>query len=109
MSSWYVFAAVGLYPEIPGVGGFCFDSPLFSQIIWRLGNGSTLLISGQNASNADAYVQSLTLNGANYPTPWLPYARIEYGATLVFLLGNAPYTPWGSSPDRAPPCFGQLP
>lgn len=77
MSS-YLFSAVGFYPEIPGVGGFCLDSRLFSQVIWRVGNG------------------------APCPTPWLPHSRIEYGATLVFVLGGSPYTPWGSSADRAP-------
>jgi predicted alpha-1,2-mannosidase len=109
MSSWYVFAAMGLYPEIPGVGGFCLDSPLFSQVIWRLGNGSTVLISGQNAGNANPYVRNLTLNGARYPTSWLPYSKIEHGATVVFLLGSSPYTPWGSAVDRAPPSFGRVP
>src|ERR1044071_8388680 len=31
-SSWIVFAAVGLYPIIPGVGGFSINSPLFPEI-----------------------------------------------------------------------------
>jgi predicted alpha-1,2-mannosidase len=109
MSSWYVFAAIGLYPEIPGVGGFCLDSPLFSRVIFQLGNGSRLLIEGHNAANANPYVQSLTLDGSRYSTPWLPYRRVEHGATLVFLLGSSPYTPWGSPSDEAPPSFGQLP
>jgi predicted alpha-1,2-mannosidase len=109
MSSWYVFAAMGLYPEIPGVGGFCLDSPLFSQVIWQLGNGSRLLIEGHNAANVNPYIQSLTLNGAPYPTSWVPYSRIENGATLAFQLNSSPNTPWGSLPNEAPPSFGPLP
>src|SRR5262249_3896933 len=31
MSSWYVWAAVGLYPEIPGVAGFAIGSPQFTE------------------------------------------------------------------------------
>ena len=30
MGAWYVFACIGLYPEIPGVGGFTVNTPIFS-------------------------------------------------------------------------------
>ena len=29
MGAWYVFACIGLYPEIPGVGGFTVNTPIF--------------------------------------------------------------------------------
>ena len=31
LSSWYVFSALGLYPEIPGVAGFAVGSPTVSK------------------------------------------------------------------------------
>ena len=63
MSSWYVFAALGLYPEIPGVAGFALGSPLFPTITVHLGNGHTLSIQSSGASAAAYYVQSLKVNG----------------------------------------------
>ena len=39
MSAWYVFAALGAYPAIPGVGGLAFNSPLFPSATIHLGNG----------------------------------------------------------------------
>lgn len=32
MGAWYVFACIGLYPEIPGVGGFTVNTPIFSSV-----------------------------------------------------------------------------
>jgi putative alpha-1,2-mannosidase len=31
LSSWYVFGALGLYPEVPGVGLLAIGSPLFGR------------------------------------------------------------------------------
>ncbi len=45
MSSWYIFAAMGIYPEIPGVGGFVIGSPLFTSITLELSGGHILQIN----------------------------------------------------------------
>ncbi len=105
MSSWYVFSALGLYPEVPGVGGFCLGSPMFSNATWRLSDGSTLTIECRNAVDSNPYVQSLTLNGTPYKSAWLPYGKLEQGATLAFKLGSSPVKSWGSAPSEAPPSF----
>ena len=31
LSAWYVFGALGLYPEVPGVGVLALGSPLFGR------------------------------------------------------------------------------
>lgn len=90
MSSWYVFSAMGLYPEIPGVAGFAIGSPLFSSITVHLGNGNLLQIAGQGAAEDAPYVQSLALNGQPFANSWLPFHSIMNGATLQFTLGTAP-------------------
>src|SRR5262249_33100614 len=38
-SAWYVFSALGLYPVVPGVGGFAVGSPLFSDAVVHLAGG----------------------------------------------------------------------
>ncbi|WP_144147640.1 glycoside hydrolase domain-containing protein, partial [Paraburkholderia sp. BCC1884] len=45
VSGWYVWGALGLYPQIPGVAGLAIGSPQFPQIDVRLGNGRTLHFS----------------------------------------------------------------
>lgn len=106
-SSWIVFAAVGLYPIIPGVGGFSINSPLFPEIDVRQKGGRVLKIRGRGASSATPYVQELRLNGRRYERTWLPYESIARGGTLQFTLGPTPNTNWASKPDAAPPSFDE--
>jgi predicted alpha-1,2-mannosidase len=104
ISSWYVFAAMGLYPEITAVGGFVVGSPLFSSVSINLGGGHMLQIDSSGASDSHPYVQSLSVNGNPTSSLWLPWNELQDGAVLNFTLGNNP-TSWGSSPQDAPPSF----
>ncbi len=105
MSAWYVFATLGLYPGIPGVGGFCLNGPLFPSATFHLGNGRVVSVLGENASATNPYVQSLRLNNAPYTGTWLTFEALSKGATLHFRFGEAPNKAWGSRPEDAPPSF----
>jgi putative alpha-1,2-mannosidase len=109
LSSWYVFAAMGLYPEIPGVAGFAVGSPLFSSVTVRLAHGQLLRITGKGAADNAPYIQTLSLNGRPYNSPWIPFASVAGGGTLQFTLGSSPNTAWGSGPNQAPPSFAYPP
>jgi predicted alpha-1,2-mannosidase len=104
MSSWYVFAAMGLYPEITAVGGFVIGSPLFSSATLYLTGGRALQINAPEASDDQRFVQSLKLNGNPTTSLWLPWTSVQNGATLDFTLGGSASS-WGSSPQDAPPSF----
>jgi predicted alpha-1,2-mannosidase len=104
VSGWYVWGALGLYPEIPGVGGFAIGSPQFSSITVRLGNGKTLRINAPGAP-ATNYVQSLSVNGAAHNSSWLDVDALANGATLNFAMGSSP-SQWGTDPADAPPSYG---
>jgi predicted alpha-1,2-mannosidase len=104
MSSWYVFSAIGLYPEITGVGGFVIGSPMFTSVTIRLANNHTLRINAPMASDAHPYVQNLYLNGEASSSLWLPWSAIQHGATLDFILGSSA-TRWGSATTDAPPSY----
>ncbi len=49
ISSWYVWAALGLYPETPGVADLVLTSPLFPRVTITEGNGRTLTVTGTHA------------------------------------------------------------
>jgi putative alpha-1,2-mannosidase len=106
-SSWVVFGAIGLYPIIPGVGGFSLNSPLFPVITIRLRDGKQLKLTGEGASATTPYVEELRLNGRPYNSTWLPYEKIAPGATLRFKLGRTPNQRWASDPQSAPPSFNE--
>ena len=104
MSSWYVFATIGLYPEITAAGGFVVGSPLFTSLVVNLPSGHALQISAPAASDSQPYVQSLSVNGTPTSSLWLPLSSVVNGATLSFVLGSSP-SAWGNSPQDAPPSF----
>ena len=104
MSSWYVFSALGMYPELPGSDVLVLGSPLFPKTVLHLPNG-IVTITANGAAKDAPYVQSLTLNGQPWEKPWLRYSDISRGGKLVFDLGKTPNTNWGSNPTDAPPSY----
>ncbi len=121
LSSWYVFGALGIYPEMPGSGLLALGSPLFGRAELRLANRRKALILGtarvpaghgksrhtRPVSPASApYVESLQINGRAYTRPWTTYCTLARGATLSFQLGRRAKPQWGSSRAALPPSYG---
>ncbi len=95
MSAWYIFTALGMYPEIPGVGGVTILSPLFPRAELNLPNGKTILLRASQASRDDKYIQSMKVNGMPSSKLWLTVDALKQGATLEFVMGNSPNPDWG--------------
>jgi predicted alpha-1,2-mannosidase len=121
LSAWYVFGALGLYPEVPGVGVLAIGSPLFGHASVALPHGRRLAISaaaretrgrGKKThsvalSPARApYIAALRLNGHRASKPWTTWCTLSRGASLAFDLSPHPNRRWGSSAAAAPPSFG---
>ena len=103
MSSWYVWSALGMYPETPGTSTLALGSPLFTKAVVQLPSGKTLTINGNGAAAAAPYVQSATWNNASWTDAYAPTDAISKGGTLSFTLGTTPNTSWASLPTDAPP------
>ncbi|MBA2334849.1 MAG: glycoside hydrolase family 92 protein [Blastocatellia bacterium] len=111
-SAWYVWSAIGLYPAIPGVGGFVIGSPSFSSVKIRLGDGRQIHIVADGKPPKNPYVQSLTLNGKPYSRTWLPVESFRSSTSILkFTLAGTPNPLWGSAVADMPPSFtiGQSP
>jgi predicted alpha-1,2-mannosidase len=104
-SSWYVFAALGMYPETPGTANLALASPLFPSITLSRPGGQVVQINAPGASSSTYYVQSLTVNGQVSTQPWLAPSFIAQGGTLNYTLSNAANTSWGSAASDAPPSY----
>ncbi len=104
MSSWYVLAALGLHPEIPGDDVLTLNGPLFPQAVVHLPNGD-ITITGNGAGDNAPYVQSLSVNGVATNASWVRFADIANGATLAFTMGSSPNTNWGADLSLAPPSY----
>ena len=104
MSSWAVFASMGLYPETPGRAELLLGSPLFSKITVHRPAGD-ITIHAAAAGTASPYVTSLRVNGNIWTKTWLPESFALQGGTLDFELSPTSQKQWGSGPDDSPPSF----
>lgn len=103
LSSWYVFGALGLYPEVPGVGVLAIGSPLFHRAVVSLPHRRRLTIV---TSSQGPYIRGVRIDGRGYGRPWTTYCALARGANLRFELRRKPNRRWGSRASAAPPSFG---
>jgi predicted alpha-1,2-mannosidase len=103
MSAWYVFSALGFYPETPGTADLALGSPVFPKAVVHLAGGDKLTITGDGAAADAPYVQSLAVNGRSWSHAYLKPSLVTTGGTLRFTLGTTPNTAWASAPNDAPP------
>ncbi len=128
IASWYVWAAIGLYPVTPGTADLAIASPLFPEIRVDLAGGHQLVEQAPEASRTTPYVHSLRVVGSgvmaaapscspgapvasssngDWNQPWLPSSVVTRGATLTFRLGPTPDPAWASEPGNALPSDGR--
>jgi predicted alpha-1,2-mannosidase len=96
MSAWYVFTALGFYPVCPGADYYVIGSPALKRAEVHLSNGKTLTVVAAGLSDKNVYVQSLTVNGKPWNSPFLPYREIKQGGEIVFTMGPSPNKQWGA-------------
>jgi len=136
ISSWYVWAALGLFPVTPGTANLALASPLFPSVTIALPAGRRLVERAPGAAASRPYVHALTVAGVSRPAPaptaagcaasassgrhvasdawdrpWLPSSVLTSGATLSYTLSSSPDPAWASAPADSPPSFtqGELP
>jgi putative alpha-1,2-mannosidase len=105
MASWYVWSAMGLYPEIPGRAELTVGSPLFTQIKIASPDGRKFTINAPGASDTVGYVSGLKVDGTATDKPWLPESFAQQGGTLNFTMSATPDKTWGTAASDAPPSF----
>jgi putative alpha-1,2-mannosidase len=103
LSSWYVWASLGLFP-VAGQGIYLINAPLFARARVDLG-GHELSIDTHGfveptPGGPPQYVQSVRFNGRPLEQSWLPARDLQRGGQLEITLGPAP-SEW--SRDHRPP------
>ena len=69
LSSWYVWAAIGLFPVTPGAANLSLASPLFPSVTITLPNGRRLVERAPGATASRPYVHTLSVSGITRPLP----------------------------------------
>ncbi len=101
-SSWYVWAALGLYPVTPGADTLAVHGGIFPQALIQRPGGN-ITITGGSATNR--YVRSLSVNGTATSHNYLRYPDIAGGGTIAYGMGSSPGT-WGTGAADVPPSYG---
>lgn len=81
MGAWYVFASIGLYPFIPGVGGFTINLPQFDKIKIALQNNTLEILKSKSEFD---YVKSVSINNLNHNSNWIDLEKISNGGKVIF-------------------------
>lgn len=106
LSSWFVFAALGMYPATPGTATLVLSTPLFPAITLHRPGGQNIQINAPNVAHGAYYVQRLLVNRRVSTRPWVPPSFITRGGTLEYTLSEPPTCSWGSGDRDAPPSYG---
>lgn len=107
LSSWYVWASLGLFP-VAGQNLFFVNAPSFARTDLSVGAaGFAIETRGFVEPAADLppqYVQAVTLNGERLDRSWITGNELHAGGSLVIELGPVP-SDWATStrPPSSPP------
>ena len=102
-SGVYVWNAIGMYPVIPGVGGFALGTPMFRRVTMHLGDGKTIKIVSRGQG---IYVRSVRVNGKPHESSWLKLSALSQEHNLLeFDLSAEPDHAWAVKPAGFPPSF----
>ena len=102
MSAWHILSALGFYQVNPSCGVYSFGSPLFEKAVLNMPNGRKFMVTTENNSAKNSYIQSVELNGKPYLNSYIAYDDIVRGGTLKFVMGPQPNYDFGSAPEHRP-------
>jgi predicted alpha-1,2-mannosidase len=126
LSSWYVWASLGLFPVTPGTANLALAAPLFPRAEVQLSGGRRLVIEAPAASTTARSIEGLRITGTAlavpvacgvggspvaraggvWRAPWLPASILRTGGTLAYSVGPDPDPRWGAAADDRPPSYG---
>ena len=114
MSAWYIFAALGMYPQTPARAEMLLSSPIFPKAWIKRNGGPTITVTAPQASDENIYVQSVKVNGRPYSRSWLPESLLNQGGEVLVNVGPQPNTSWAVRPgdlpvDRVPKAAEPIP
>ena len=99
LSSWYVWASLGLFP-VAGQSMFLVNAPAFDRSEIRVGGGDFVVeAKGDRPSDpreGPSYVQSVTLDGHPLERTWITASDLHRSGHLVVELGPTP-SDWGTA------------
>lgn len=102
MSAWYVFASLGIYPQVPSRAEMLLSSPAFERAEIQRSSGQTITVAAPGTSADNTYVQSVTLDGRPRTKSWLPESLVNKGGKVRVQVGDTPNRDWATDEEDLP-------
>lgn len=95
MSSWLAFHMAGIYPNA-GHDYYLIHTPVLKETTFHLEGGKDFTIRAIGLSDKNKYIQSVQLNGKDYPYSTIRHQDMTAGGTLTLKMGAKP-SDWGKT------------
>jgi len=107
MSSWYVFAALGMFPVSQADGGMALSTPQFPAMTVHLGDRTVRIVTDEDPA-ASPFIQSMSINGKTQDRSWASLDALTGAKTteLSYDLGASPST-WATTTSPVDPATSQ--
>ncbi|MBM3131833.1 MAG: glycoside hydrolase family 92 protein [Chloroflexi bacterium] len=96
LSAWYVFSALGFYPDCPASNLYTLGTPLFDRVEIRLDprfyRGKEIVIAARQTPDRAPYVEIVRWNGETLKESVITHAQLVAGGTLDFRTSGTPHT-----------------
>ncbi|MGW1817449.1 GH92 family glycosyl hydrolase [Streptomyces sp. NPDC002125] len=102
MSAWYVFSALGLYPQTPGSATMLLGAPLFPSAVLDRREGGDITISAPEADATHPYIDAVKVDGRTSDRSWTDARLVTRGGALTYRLADRPNTSWATGPAGLP-------
>ncbi|MFC9941644.1 GH92 family glycosyl hydrolase [Streptomyces pratensis] len=102
MSAWYVFSALGLYPQTPGSATMLLGAPLFPSAVLDRPQGGDIRISAPQADATHPYIDAVRVDGRASDRSWTDARLVTRGGSLTYRLADRPNTSWATGPAGLP-------
>ena len=107
LSSWYVFAALGMFPVSQADGGMALSTPQFPAMTVHLGDRTVRIVTDEDPAAAP-FIQSMSVNGTAQDRSWASLETLAgaKNTEISYDLGAAPST-WATTTDPTGPATSQ--
>lgn len=102
MSAWLIFTSLGFYPVAPGSNEYVIGRPFVNEATLHLPNGKQFHVVADGLSDANAFIQSATLNGKPLTRMYLRHEEIMAGGELRFVMRPKSEAAWSTQTLEAP-------
>lgn len=104
LSSWYVWANIGLFPAIPGTADLMVSSPVFERVVVDSADSRRRITLDAPGAGRAPYVAALRVDGRATSKSWVPAGFTREGGRLDLRMASRPGA-WGTGARDLPPSY----